>query len=365
MGMVCMVVTLGSLMTDLVGYAARLPAPGESLPGRDFQTFLGGKGCNQAVAARRSGARVALIGRVGADAYGEAFFPALATEGIDATHITRSVEAGSGVALILIGADSGQNMILALPRANLAVTPEQTIAALDALISPATTSNPTAIFLAQLETNVTAVVAGLRHARTRSMMTILNTAPIPPEPLDPGVFALVDVLVANEVEAGALTGLAVGDPDTARLACRALLALGVGGAIVTLGAQGAVWAARPTSPLATHAAVDGSMAGTHPETRATTRAETYTEGETVEGNLAPIAVRPVDATAAGDAFCGALAAALASGLPGDVALRRANAAGALTVTRRGALPSLPSAAEIDALLASVDQPGGMMGETTA
>ena len=358
--MVGMVVTLGSLMTDLVGYAARLPSPGESLPGRDFQTFLGGKGCNQAVAARRSGAPVALIGRVGADAYGEAFFPALATEGIDATHVTVSPDAGSGVALILIGADSGQNMILALPRANLTVTPEQTIAALDALLSPATLPNPTAIFLAQLETNVPAVEAGLRHARTLGMTTILNTAPIPPEPLDPSVFALVDVLVANEVEAGALTGLAVGDPDAALLAAQALLERGVGGAIVTLGAQGAVWAARPTSPLGTHAAVGGSGADKHADMDAVTRVE----GEALVGRLAPIAVRPVDATAAGDAFCGALAAALASGLPGDVALRRANAAGALAVTRRGALPSLPTAAEIDALLVSLDAAGDMMGTTT-
>ncbi len=359
-----MVVTLGSLMTDLVGYAARLPAPGESLPGRDFQTFLGGKGCNQAVAARRSRAEVALIGRVGADAYGEAFFPALATEGIDATHVSVSPDVGSGVALILIGADTGQNMILALPRANLTLTPEQTIAALDALhvdtpttATPNDTTTPTlpnspAIFLAQLETNVAAVIAGLRHARALGMTTILNTAPIPPEPLDPGVFALVDILVANEVEAGALTGLAVNEHNTATLAAQRLVALGAGAAIVTLGALGGVWAARHPSLLYARAVT------TNPRVKSL-----------IGGGILPrFDVHAVDATAAGDAFCGALAAALANGLSGGIARARASAAGAFAVTRRGALPSLPTLAEIDALLGVSGLPdgtGGRMDTTTA
>jgi len=348
-----MVVTLGSLMTDLVGYAARLPAPGESLPGRDFQTFLGGKGCNQAVAARRSGARVALIGRVGADAYGKAFFPALAAEGIDASHVTVGPDVGSGVALILIGADTGQNMILALPRANLTVTPEQTIAALDALVpSPGaplamseTAPDATPIFLAQLETNVAAVVAGLRHARELGMITILNTAPIPPEPLDPAIFALVDILVANEVEASALTGLRVTELNTASEAAKALVALGVGGAIVTMGAQGGAWRARHPSRLF------GRALTTNP------RYQSIVGG----GILPRFAVRAVDATAAGDAFCGALAASLASGEWGAGPIQRSTAAGALAVTRRGALPSLPTADEIDALLAT----GRATGDTDA
>lgn len=336
-----MVVTLGSLMTDLVGYAARLPTPGETLVGRDFQSFLGGKGCNQAMAARRSGARVALIGRVGDDAYGAAFFPALAAAGIDSAYVTLDPTAGSGVALILIGSETGQNMILALPRANLSLAPADAIRALDALLPGAAVAQAdgATILLAQLETNVAAVVAALRHAHARGVMTILNTAPIPADPLPPDLFALVDVLIANELEASALTGLAVTDLDAARLAAQRLLALGAASAVVTLGALGAVWAARAGSPLAAGNAEDGAPSG---------------HGEDAEGRIAPILVPVVDATAAGDAFCGTLAAALASGLPGAAALRRANAAGALAVTRRGALPSLPTAAEIDALLAAND-----------
>ncbi|HLY30374.1 MAG TPA: PfkB family carbohydrate kinase, partial [Ktedonobacterales bacterium] len=213
------VIVLGSLMTDLVGYAARLPTPGESLPGVDFQTFLGGKGCNQAVAAARSGAQVALIGRIGADAFGEGFFSTLATEGVDAAHVTRTGEAGTGVALIVIGADTGQNMILALPRANLTVTPDETIHALDALaraenltpLSPSPTRKGEArmpgVFLAQLETNLAAVEAGLRHAHALGLTTLLNTAPAPTTPLAADVFPLVDILIANEAEAMALTGV--------------------------------------------------------------------------------------------------------------------------------------------------------------
>ncbi len=320
------VIVLGSLMTDLVGYATRLPTPGESLPGNDFQTFQGGKGCNQAVAAARCGAHVALIGRVGADSFGESFFPTLASEHIDATHITRDQQTGTGVALILIGADSGQNMILALPRANLTITPDETTRALDALAAThaPTESTPT-IFLAQLETNVAAVEAALRHAHSLGMTTILNTAPIPNRPLAPDMFPLLDLLIANEVEATALTDAAIDDPASAQAACQQLLTQGVSAAIVTLGAQGAVWAAQ-RGPLAA-------------------------SGEQQWGMLTPFPVRAIDATAAGDAFCGALAAGLANGLPADEALRRANAAGALATTRKGALPSLPTAEEIDALLA--------------
>lgn len=321
------VIVLGSLMTDLVGYASRLPLPGESLPGSEFQTFQGGKGCNQAVAASRCGASVALLGRVGADGFGEAFFPTLASEQIDATHISRDSETGTGVALILIGADSGQNMIVTLPRANLTITPDQTIHALDALVADYTqTASGPPIFLAQLETNVAAVEAAIRHAHTLGMTTILNTAPIPSQPLAPDLFPLLDLLIANEVEAAALTGIAVSDPASAHAACQRSLALGVGAAIVTLGAQGAVWAAQ--------------------------RGILFTPGEHQSGILTPFTVRAIDATAAGDAFCGALAAGLANGLPANEALRQANAAGALTTTRKGALPSLPTATEIDTLLAS-------------
>src|SRR5260370_18127966 len=118
------VLVLGSLMTDLVAGAPRMPLPGESLLGDDFGTFIGGKGCNQAIAAARMGASVALIGAVGADAFGDAFFPLLEREQVDARHVARLAEAGTGVASILVLTELGQNAIVAPPRANFSPTPE-------------------------------------------------------------------------------------------------------------------------------------------------------------------------------------------------------------------------------------------------
>src|ERR1700736_6008467 len=127
------VVVLGSLMTDLVARAPRLPQPGESLIGDDFTTFLGGKGMNQAFVARRLGASVTMIGRVGTDNFGDAFFPALAQEGIESSYIERDTTIGTGIGLIVIAEDSGQNTIVAMPRANLAIPTSTVDSALQAV----------------------------------------------------------------------------------------------------------------------------------------------------------------------------------------------------------------------------------------
>ena len=183
--------------------APRLPEPGESLIGDNFATFLGGKGINQAVAAARLGANVSMIGRVGADAFGDAFFPVLTQEGIQSKYVERDTTVGTGVSVIMIAADSGQNMIVATLRANLAVSAETVVAALGTL--QAQHSDVTTIFLTQCETSKTSYVVGLQHAHTLGMMTILNAAPIPREPLDDDLLALVDILVINETEASLLT----------------------------------------------------------------------------------------------------------------------------------------------------------------
>ena len=314
------VVVLGSLITDLVTQAPRLPHPGESLIGDDFSTFLGGKGSNQAIVAARQGAKVTMIGRVGTDTFGDDFFPVLKHEGIDSSHVARDTTIGTGVSLIIISSESGQNMIVANPRANLAVSAEAVETALHA-VQHHRQANEQVIFLTQCETSSISYETGIRVAHELGMMTIWNTAPIPRVTPSDDTFKLVDILIANETEAASLTQLPVHSVETAQVAAERLLARGPQHVIITLGEQGSLWS--------TIGEADGKLAQTL---------------------LNPFIVKAIDATAAGDAFCGVLAASLADGLSMASALRRANAAGAIAVTRMGASASLPTAAEIAALL---------------
>jgi len=325
------VIVLGSFITDLVVRAPRLPLPGESLIGDTFGTFQGGKGFNQASAAARSGAEVTLIGRIGADAFGDAFLSVLHDEGMDATYVGRDAAIGTGAACVMIGADSAQNAIIVILRANLALTPEMVSATMQSILTRPNFSTRTAtgprIFMAQGEMLIETITTGLRLAHEAGMTTIFNAAPAPREPLAAALFSLIDILVVNESEAAALSGLPVSSPETARQAARQLLTLGARQVVITLGAQGSLWSTREANekPPSHHL-------------------------------LDAIPVTPVDTTAAGDAFCGALAAGLASGLEMVVSLNRASAAGALTVTRMGAFPSLPRTAEVDALLIKQPSP---------
>lgn len=314
------VVVMGSLIVDLVARAARLPAPGETLLGIDFGEFLGGKGCNQAVAAARQRAQVALIGRVGADPQAEAYAEALAREEIDGSAVGRDSDVGTGRALIYVGEDTGQNMIVVAPQANMRLTKEHVEKALDAL-APRGEGHEPWIFLTQCEIPLAATRAGLARARHAGAMTILNPAPVPTIPLEDETLSLVDVLVPNEPEATALSGFPVDSRESAQLAAERILARGPKHIIITLGSQGYLWSTRGSNGVVIH---------------------TYG---------AAIDVRAVDATAAGDTFCGTLAAALAAGVAMPDALKRANAAAAISVTRKGAQPSIPSATEVDAMLA--------------
>ncbi|HLJ81556.1 MAG TPA: ribokinase [Ktedonobacterales bacterium] len=321
------VIVFGSLMTDLVVRALRLPAPGESLLGESLETFLGGKGCNQAIAAARMGTRVALIGCVGEDTYGDAFLEALDREGVDRAQVTRAAGVGTGTSCVLIASSVGQNAIIALPRANLTRGPAEVMRALDAILARRGKADGSDIFLAQCETDIAAVAAALAAARHAGLRTILNAAPIPREPLTEALPA-ADLLVVNETEAAALAGMPVEALEAARDAAEHLLARGPREIIVTLGERGAVWSER---------GADGQSIVHH--------------------DVPAFPVRQVDATAAGDAFCGALAAGLARGDEMMEALRRASAAGALAATRPGALPSLPAAHEVAALLAGREGAG--------
>lgn len=315
------VVVLGSTITDLVARAPRLPLPGESVIGDDFATFLGGKGFNQAVAAARLGASVSMIGHVGTDTFGDAFSSALSNEGIDNSHLTHDPTTGTGTACVMIGTDTGQNAIIVLPRANLALTSEMVEEAIHSLLSQSTIQPDTSIFMAQCEMRMATIAAGLRSAHSAGMTTIFNAAPVPRELIPDELFTCVDILIVNESEAAGLAETTVDSPHGARSAATRLLAKGAKHIIITLGSQGCVW----------------STYGSN-------------EGQISHRWIRTIPVIQVDATAAGDAFCGALAAKRAEGLVMSEALRWASAAGAVAVTRLGALPSLPTTEEVEALL---------------
>jgi ribokinase len=293
------VVVAGSANMDLVATTATLPRPGETVLGRDFAMVPGGKGANQAIAAARAGADCAFLGAIGSDAFGVTLKARLTASGVDTAHLR--VEYGvSGVAVIMVDG-AGENSIVATPGANGAFVglgaPE--VAAIEAAD----------VLVAQLEIPLATVVEAARAARAGGTRVLLNAAPAVPLPAD--LLGLVDLLVVNEVEAGALTGLGRNDP--------AALLASVPRAVLTLGAEGA-W---------------------------------YVDRDGTAELVAPPAVRSVDSTAAGDAFTGALAVAWGEGRPLVPAVRWACAAGAACVRRLGASNSLPQRHEIDELYATL------------
>lgn len=287
---------LGSFNMDLVFRAPRLPALGETLRGTSFATFMGGKGANQALAAARAGAEVQMIGRLGADSFGETISAAMAAEGVKLDHVSRDPEAGTGVAGIIVE-PNGANSIVVVPQANERTTVADVERARDAIVSAQ-------VLLLQLEIPTELSAAAARIAKRAGRTVIWN--PAPARPLPPDVLALVDVLVPNESETAQLTGIDPATDESASRAAHALLERGARAVVLTLGERGAL-------------VVDGAR-----ETR-----------------VPSISVAAVDTTAAGDAFCGALAVALAEGRTLDDAVRFGCVAGALAVTVMGAAPSLP------------------------
>lgn len=298
------VVIVGSLNMDLVTRAPRLPRAGETLAGQSFVTVPGGKGANQAVAAARLGASVAMIGCVGDDAYGEQLRTALLAEGIDCQAVTRICGESTGVALIVVD-DSSQNAIVIVAGGNGHVT-ASVVDSFDALLSGAE------VIICQLEVPLDTVGHVLKRGHELGKTVILNPAPAS-GPLPAQWFAWIDYLIPNESEATALTGLPVDSTASADAAASALLKAGVSKVIVTLGEQGALFASASRS----------------------------------EHFPAP-KVQPVDTTAAGDTFVGGFAAALADGKSESDAIRFGQVAAALSVTRSGAQPSIPTFAEVQA-----------------
>jgi ribokinase len=301
------IVVVGSSNTDLVVRAPALPGPGETVLGSSFLVTPGGKGANQAVAAARLGARVTLVARLGADEFGDRALAGLGREGIDTTFVARDTEAASGIALIVVS-ESGENAIAVAPGANMRLTAADVDRAAPAI-------READMLLLQLETPLPTV----RHAATLAMKAgvpvILN--PAPAAPLAGELLSRVSVLTPNELEAAALTGASAYGVDAARRAAQRLHASGVANVVITLGREGALM-----------------------------------EGEAGSDHVPGWTVTAVDTTAAGDAFNGALAVALAEGASLERAVRFANRAAALSITRPGAQPSLPTREAVESFPAA-------------
>lgn len=299
---------MGSLNVDLVVGLERMPDSGETVFGHRLEQHPGGKGLNQAVAAARLEVPVSMVGAVGSDASGEWLRGVVTAEGIDDSAV--EVRPGpSGTALIEVDA-TGANRIIVVPGSNGLVTAEQVDAAIRALPD-------VAVVLTQGEVPPDAVAAAMSAGRAAGAITMLNPAPAFAYPA--AVLADCDYVIPNEHEAALLTGLDAATTVAASEAARRLVDLGARCAIVTRGARGSVWATVASS-----------------------------------GSCGAMSVTAVDTVAAGDAFCGALAAALAEGHAFGTALRWASAAGALATTVAGAVPSLPRRAEVEALMDARD-----------
>jgi ribokinase len=298
-------VVLGSSNTDLVIRVPRIPKAGETLLGGEFLTAPGGKGANQAVGAARAGGKVAFIGRVGRDAFGDRAIAGLRRDGIDVSNVVRDKLAPSGVALIFVARD-GENSIAVAGGANAKLSPADVKKAASVIRSAA-------LLVAQLETPLATVIAAALVAVRAGVPVILN--PAPARPLPSRLLKLISILTPNETEAELLTGIQVTDDAAAARACARLRSRGVGTVILTLGARGAFLADAGGQRL-----VPGFK------------------------------VKAVDSTAAGDIFNGALGVALAERKTLPDAVRFANAAAALSVTRVGAQPSAPVRADIERFL---------------
>ncbi|MCC2672876.1 MAG: ribokinase [Armatimonadetes bacterium] len=301
------IVVVGSTNVDMVVKSTQIPRPGETVLGGAFTMVPGGKGANQAVAAARMGADVTFVARIGSDAFGNQALEGFAAEGIRTDYVVRDSEAAHGVALILID-QTGENAIAVAPGANARLTAEDVKRAEAAFAE-------CDVVLLQLEVPLPAVQAAAALAKRHGKKLILNPAPYLAVPNS--LLAAVDILTPNETEAEMLLGGGEAGLSGVAGTAEELLRRGVGCVIVTLGREG-VFVVRP-------------------------------EGQY---HLAGRRVKTIDTTAAGDAFSGALAVAIAEGIEFRTAVKYAVAASALTVTRLGAQSSLPARAEVEALVAS-------------
>ncbi|HUV13453.1 MAG TPA: ribokinase [Acidobacteriota bacterium] len=295
------VLVIGSSNTDMVVQMPRLPAPGETVLGGDFVVAAGGKGANQAVAAARLGAEVTFVARIGTDMLGDQSLQNFAADGLVTDYIVRDSSKPSGVALIMVGG-GGENMIAVASGANGQLGPADVAQAKKAIAEAS-------VMLLQLEIPMPAVLYAVEAASEAGLTVILN--PAPARVLDEHLLERITVLTPNATETEILTGILPADEEGASRAADRLLEKGVTTVVITLGKQGAFYA-----------------------------------GEKGAGLVPGRSVEAIDTTAAGDAFNGALAVALASGRDLEESVDFANSAAAISVTRVGAQPSLPQLEEL-------------------
>lgn len=305
------VLVVGSLNADLVVRTARFPSPGETIQGNDLAIIPGGKGANQAVAASRLGADVAMVGRVGKDAFGTDLIENLKENKVDTSHVPQDDSVATGTAVIVVDA-RGQNSIVLSPGANGKVSPSDAESA--PFGNPSSSSaRGASLLLLQFEIPIETVVHAARLAKEKGLRVLLNPAPAHEVPDE--LLQSADFLLPNETELGLLAGQPVSDLASAETAARSLVSRGAANVIVTLGANGAL----------------------------------IVNADEVE-HIPSFNVKAVDTTAAGDAFIGGFASALLKQRPLEEAVRFACACGALAATRFGAQPSLPTREEVETLL---------------
>ncbi len=301
------IVVLGGLNMDLIGVVDRLPEPGETISGEQFFTTPGGKGANQAVAAARMGARVKMVGRVGDDLFGPILRDGMRANGIDVSAVALDEANPTGVAMILLDATK-ENYIVAVYGANMACDAEQ-VRQVESALEGADW------LMLQLEVPADVSLEAARAARRRGVPVVWD--PAPPATMSADGYTALDIVTPNQREAAVLTGVEVDDVASAAKAAQALLDLGAPAAVVKLGEKGAYFASAESS-----------------------------------GYVQAFEVEVVDTVAAGDAFAGALAVALAEGRNLKDAVRYGAAAGALAVTKPGAQEAMPTRADVDALVAA-------------
>jgi ribokinase len=299
------VLVVGSITADVTAFAQRLPLPGETVLGTDATIVLGGKGANQAVAAARFGVDTWMVGCVGRDSLATLTLEGLARHGVS-TDFIQQVDAPTGIAHIRVDG-RGQNDIVIAPLANAQLSAADVDAALAAL------AGSVQVLLLQLEIPEAVTVYAAAAGKRAGLTVIFD--PAPAAPIETHAWKSLDVVTPNESEASRLTGISVTDSATAAAAADWFIQRGVRDVVVTMGSEGAL----------------------------------VVNNEGSKSFYPAHQVESVDSTAAGDAFTGTLGSALSQGMSLDEAMRYAMAAGALTVTKRGASPSLPTAQEVHAL----------------